>query len=113
MDAFKAQLGRDNATFINPLEFGEEYLINGTAMVAVLDTDLIHERNLRSYAEFTEGINQGEISLFVERNNFVRLPEKGELITINDRRYQVSEVLNNLGVLELTLTANISGGSPL
>ncbi|HDL8115202.1 TPA: sugar transporter [Yersinia enterocolitica] len=113
MDEFKAQLRRDNAMFINPLEFGEEYLINGIAMIAVLDTDLIHERNKRSYAEFAEGVHQGEISLFVERKNFVRLPEKEELITINNRRYKVSEVLNNMGVLELTLIANINGGSLL
>lgn len=114
MDDFKSQLASDNsAVFINALEFAEKYTINGVDMYAVLDTDIIHERNKRSYAEFAEGVNQGECLLYVERKNFSRVPVKDEIISINKRKYMVNSVSDNYGVLELTLTLNQSRGSPL
>ncbi|EJX5188725.1 sugar transporter, partial [Salmonella enterica] len=81
MDSFKDVMARDiSAAFLNVKEFADTYNIDGKNVLAVLDTDLVHERNKRSYAEFTEGVNQGQITLFVSRDDFTHLPVKDQLM---------------------------------
>ncbi|EED9388547.1 sugar transporter [Salmonella enterica subsp. enterica] len=114
MNSFKEVMARDiSAAFLNVKEFADTYKIDGKDMLAVLDTDLIHERNKRSYAEFAEGVNQGEVTLFVARENFDSVPAKDQLMIINGRRYVVSEAADNAGVLEITLTVNTNRGMPI
>lgn len=61
MNSFKEVIAQDiSAIFLNEKEFADTYNIDGKDILAVIDTDLIHERNKRSYAEFAEGINQGK-----------------------------------------------------
>lgn len=124
MNSFKEVMAQDiSAVFLNGNEFADTFNIDGKDMLAVLDTDLIHERNKRSYAEFAEGVNQGQITLFVERIGFERVPVKDQQLSIcsysNDgrlnpvRRYTVDEVNDDCGVLELTLTVNTNRGATL
>lgn len=114
MNSFKDVMAQDiYAVFLNEKEFADTYKIDGKDMLAVLDTDLIHERNKRSYAEFAEGVNQGAITLFVERKNFANVPVKDQLMVINGRRYLVDEAADNAGVLEITLTVNTNRGIPI
>lgn len=114
MSAFDEIMAADiSAVFINPDEFAKVYNIDGKDTLAVLDTDLIHERNKRSYAEFAEGVNQGQITLFVSRESFDSLPVKDQLMTINGKRYLVDEAADNAGVLEITLNVNTNRGMPI
>ncbi|MBG6243287.1 MAG: sugar transporter [Candidatus Symbiopectobacterium sp. Dall1.0] len=114
MRSFKEVMGQDiSATFFNENEFADIYNIDGKDILAVLDTDLIHERNKRSYAEFAEGINQGQITLFVSRDNFTHIPVKDQSMNINGRNYFVDEATDNAGVLEITLTINTNRGMPI
>ncbi|EBF7359643.1 sugar transporter [Salmonella enterica] len=114
MDSFKDVMARDiSAAFLNVKEFADTYNIDGKNVLAVLDTDLVHERNKRSYAEFTEGVNQGQITLFVSRDDFTHLPVKDQLMVINGRSYVVNESADNSGVLEITLTINTNRGMPI
>ncbi|ENE8082542.1 sugar transporter, partial [Salmonella enterica] len=77
MNSFKEIMAQDiSAVFMNEREFADTYNIDGKNVLAVLDTDLVHERNKRSYAEFTEGVNQGQITLFASRDDFTHLPVK-------------------------------------
>ncbi|MEG0869814.1 MAG: sugar transporter [Hafnia sp.] len=114
MNSFKEIMAQDiSAVFLNEKEFADTYNINGKDMLAVLDADLIHERNKRSYAEFAEGVNQGQITLFVSRNNFTHVPVKDQLMVINGRSYAVNDAADNAGVLEITLTINTNRGMPI
>ncbi|ECT8714022.1 sugar transporter [Salmonella enterica] len=86
MNSFKEIMAQDiSAVFMNEKEFADIYNIDGKDILAVLDTDLVHERNKRSYAEFAEGVNQGQITLFASRNDFAHVPVKDQLMVINGR----------------------------
>lgn len=114
MNSFKEVIAQDiSAIFLNEKEFADTYNIDGKDILAVIDTDLIHERNKRSYAEFAEGINQGQIILFVSRKDFPVLPVKDQSMKINGNNYIVDEVSDNVGVLEITLTVNTNRGMPI
>ena len=57
MNSFKEVIAQDiSAIFLNEKEFADTYNIDGKDILAVIDTDLIHERNKRSYAEFANNI---------------------------------------------------------
>ncbi|WP_240198318.1 hypothetical protein [Salmonella enterica] len=61
MNSFKEIMAQDiSAVFMNEKEFADIYNIDGKDILAVLDQNLVHERNKRSYAEFAEGVNQGK-----------------------------------------------------
>ena len=114
MNSFKEVIAQDiSAIFLNEKEFADTYNIDGKDILAVIDTDLIHERNKRSYAEFAEGINQWHIILFVSRKDFPVLPVKDHSMIINCKNYIVDEVSDNVGVLEITLTVNTNRGMPI
>ncbi|HII3565323.1 TPA: sugar transporter [Citrobacter freundii] len=114
MNSFKEIMAQDiAAVFMNEKEFADIYNIDGKDILAVLDTDLVHERNKRSYAEFAEGVNQGQITLFASRDDFAYVPVKDQLMVINGRSYVVNEAADNSGVLEITLTINTNRGMPI
>lgn len=114
MNSFKEVIAQDiSAVFLNGNEFADTYKIDGRDMLAVLDTDLIKERNQRSYAEYAEGVNQAQVTLFVERKYFDTTPIKDQLMVIDGRRYIVGEAADNAGVLEITLTVNTNRGMPI
>lgn len=114
MNSFKELMAQDiSAVFLSQKEFADIFNIDGKDMLAVLDTDLVHERNKHLYAQFAEGINQGQVVLFVSRNNFVDVPVKDQLMKINKRSYIVDEVSDNAGMLEITLTVNTNRGMPI
>ncbi|MBW9789980.1 sugar transporter, partial [Escherichia coli] len=51
MNSFKEVIAQDiSAIFLNEKEFADTYNIDGKDILPVIDTDLIHERNKRSYA---------------------------------------------------------------
>lgn len=114
MNSFKEIMAQDiSAVFMNEKEFADIYNIDGKDILAVLDTDLVHERNKRSYTEFAEGVNQGQITLFASRNDFTHVSVKDQLMVINGRSYVVNEAADNSGVLEITLTINTNRGMPI
>lgn len=114
MNSFKEIMAQDiSAVFMNEREFADTYNIDGKDVLAVLDTDLVHEHNKRSYAEFAEGVNQGQITLFVSRDDFTHLPVKDQLMVINGRSYVVNDAADKAEVLEITLTINTNKGMPI
>ena len=66
MSRFKDAVAADiKAVFINGLEFADEHDINGETVMAVVDGDIIQERNSSSYSEYPEGVFQQQIMVFV------------------------------------------------
>lgn len=102
-DAVKADIKR---VFINPLEFADEHEINGDAVLAVVDRDVIKERQQPTATDYAEGVFMEEILVYVEADDLPRKPVKGELMTLDGERYLVKEVAENMGVLEITIIAN-------
>lgn len=107
MSAFKDAVAADiKAVFINPLEFADKHNINGQAVDAVIDRDVIRERQLPTAAEYSEGVFREEMLVYVDAADLRRKPVRGEIFRLDGDLYLVSEVAENMGVLEITIQAN-------
>ena len=109
MSRFKDAVAADiKAVFINGLEFADEHDINGETVMAVVDGDIIQERNSSSYSEYPEGVFQQQIMVFVSADDLPERPVKGELFFLDNERYIVDRCNENMGILEITIEANDS-----
>lgn len=107
MSAFKDAVAADiKRTFINALEFADLHDINGTEVLAVVDRDVLEERNARSYAEYAEGVYSAQIKVYVDAADMPNRPVRGALFRLDGERYLVDECGENMGVLEITIEAN-------
>lgn len=103
--AFKAQVRNDiKATFLNSLEFSDWHDIDGTRVLCMLDADIVQERNARTQADYAEGVFEDEIVLYVALLDLPRRPVIGEIMYVDERRYFVRYVAENMGIIEVTLT---------
>lgn len=102
-DAVQADIKR---VFLNRLEFADIHRINGKEILASVDRDVVKERpNIRG-GDPVEGVFLEEILVYVAAADMDRVPVKGELFSLDDERFLVAEVGENMGILEITITAN-------
>lgn len=107
MSAFKDAVNADiKRVFINLLEFADQHNINGQMVDAVIDRDVIKERQPPTASEYSEGIFLEEILVYVAADDLQRKPVKGEIFRLDNEMYLVKEVAENMGVLEITITSN-------
>lgn len=107
MRAFKDAIAADiKGVFINPLEFAEQHNINGQIVTAMVDSDILKERSRPTASEYAEGVFIDEKLVYVAADDLQRKPVEGEMFRLDNRRYIVKEVVDNMGVLEITITAN-------
>lgn len=95
----RAQLALDRATFLNPEEFGEEIVIDGVAVTAVRDDDLIIERTQGPRAEGAFAKRR----VFHLASGLITTPVEGQRVDVGDARWYVEQVSEAEGMLELTL----------
>lgn len=109
MSRFKDAVAADiKATFINSLEFADFHDINGEELLCVIDSDIIQERNARTYSEYADGVFKTQIMVFVAADDLPGRPVKGEIFRLDGELYMVDECAENMGVLEITIEANDS-----
>ena len=108
MSRFKDFVAKDIvSTFINADEFAEAHNINGVdGIICVIDSDIIQERNSQSYSEYSEGVFQTQVMVFVAASELPERPVKGEIFRLDGDLYQVFECAENDGMLEITIQAN-------
>lgn len=107
MSAFKDAVANDiKSVFINVLEFADRHNINGEMVDAVIDTDVLKERQPPTASEYAEGIFKDEKLVYVKHDELRRKPVKGEILRLDGDIYLVEEVAENMGVLEITISAN-------
>lgn len=108
MSAFKDMVAADvKAVFINQLEFADMHNINGVMVNAVVDRDVIKDRQARAgVSEYSEGVFADEMLVYVAADDLTRKPVRGEIFRLDGGLYLVQEVAENMGVLEITITAN-------
>lgn len=108
MSAFKDAVAADiKATFINELEFADEHTVNGEPVICVVDSNITDERQVSS-SEFAPGVYMDQVVLYVKQSDLPQKPVRGELLKLDNERYFVKKVADNVGVLEITLEANES-----
>lgn len=112
MSAFKDQVAKDvKQVFINPLEFADMHNIRltgwtGADILCVIDRDETTERTSQSYVEYAEGVFKQLYHLYVATTDLLRKPVERELLWIDNERYLVVSVFEDMGVYEITLEAN-------
>lgn len=109
MSAFKDAVSADiKAVFINDLEFADTYNINGDQVRAVVDRDILQERPRISSSADAQAVFEEEIRIYIEASDMKRKPVEGEILRLDGTIFLVSEVHDNMGVLEITIKANES-----
>ncbi len=103
---FKELLRQDVKTvFLNPIEFGEEHIVNGKPMQIIIDDNELVEREKRMKSN---GIYKKQTLVFVSALDFGPLPGVGKPVKIDGTIFIVTDSLNEGGVYSLHLEANKS-----
>ncbi len=103
---FKELLRQDVKTvFLNPIEFGEEHIVNGKPMQIIIDDNELTEREKRMKSN---GIYKKQTLVFVSALDFGPLPGVGKPVKIDGTIFIVTDSLNEGGVYSLHLEANKS-----
>jgi hypothetical protein len=105
MSDFKDWVAADIANvFLNLDEFAEEHSINGANVPVILDRDRLNERRDKA------GLTGEELYFFVAAHDLPVRPKTGETMRFDRRIYEITECLENDGVLEIALLRQNAGG---
>ena len=95
-----------STVFLNPEEFGEEHVVDGMAMNIVMDNVEIIERSKKqSEAGRIDGVFKRELLFYVSRSDFGPMPAQGRILTLDGRKYIVSDAVEEGGVYSITIGA--------
>lgn len=105
---FKELLQQDvKNAFLNPAEFGETHMVNGTEMTIIIDSNEQIEREKRGTQQ-TDGVYMNQKLIYVDAVDFGPLPAQGSLFTLDRRKYRVADAISEGGVYSITVEANRS-----
>ena len=96
------------SSFLDPEVFGEEHMVDGKAVVIVLDDmeNIEREKLMRSHMD---GIYARQILFYVNADDLGgTLPARGRIMTLDGKKYTVVEATDESGVYAVTLEANRS-----
>lgn len=100
----REQIQIDNRqTFLNPNEFADTYIINGKPMLGVLE-----KSSDSRHPHYAEGVSLISHVLHVSLSEFGEEPEQGERLVINGKTYYVANVIAEMGMLDISLEANVT-----
>ncbi len=106
--SFKELLRQDIKTvFFNPLEFGEEHIVNGKKMLIMIDDNELTEREKRMKSHM-DGLYKKQTLIFVSAIEFGPLPGVGKPCVIDGITFIITDSLNENGVYSLHLEVNKS-----
>ena len=95
-----------STVFLAPEEFGEEHVVDGRAMNIVMDNVEIIERSKKqSEAGRIDGVFKRELLFYVSRSDFGPMPAQGRILTLDGRKYIVSDAVEEGGVYSITVGA--------
>ena len=105
---FKEILRQDvKSTFFNPLEFGEEHIVNGKKMLIIIDDNELTEREKRIRLHI-DGMYRKQTLIYVSALDYGPLPGVGKSVKIDGTTFIVTDSLNESGVYSIHLEANRS-----
>ena len=93
--------------FLNIEEFSDTHMINGKAMPCQVDTFEQIEREKR-YKDHIDGMYAQELLIYVAASDYGIIPKRGSLLILDNKRYQVSDAVEEDGVYSITIGANRS-----
>lgn len=99
----KDQIEADrDAVFLNTDEFAELAVVDGREVKIILDEDSLNEKT----DEYAKGLSQGDILIFVKKEDLNREPNINDQITVKGRKWFVRHRLLNFGLYEIRLGRN-------
>lgn len=105
MTAFKEQLLKDLGVFINFEEFGSEHIINGKAVICVVDEDIFEERGTTKMESKFDGVFVKTKSIFVRMED-IEKPSIQERLTLDGNYYIVTDVMETEHLYEIQISRN-------
>lgn len=105
MKAFREQAADDLGVFLNMDEFAEEHDLNGTVTIAIVQSPTSKERfsgTARSYDVY-DGVTGTDVVVYCRANALPEIPVEGQRFTLDGEIYLVSQCVDEMGVLSITL----------
>lgn len=104
---FKEILERDIDTFINPKEFGEQAVINGTNVNVLIDSTNSKDprKNYKNNNFYESNYDESVTTVTIKRSDYALLGnlERGIYITLNDESFKIKKITPTLGMIKLEL----------
>lgn len=88
-----------DAVFFNLDDFADTYNVDGREIPVAQDDDRILEKTDISAL----GTSLGEGLIFIKVADMTRPPTGGDQISINDKKWYVRNIVNNMGVYEIRI----------
>ncbi|RKJ17794.1 hypothetical protein D7X48_20825 [bacterium D16-50] len=111
---FKEQVAHDNRTvFMNLDEFSDLHMVNGKEMTVQFDSNEMIDREKRYQYKrslYADGVYMKEILIYVNAEEFGKLPAIGRILTLDGKTYTISDAVDEDGIYSLCLEANKTGG---
>lgn len=105
MWAFKDQVRKDYATFLNATEFAQTAEINGKNMMCLIDQDYINSMSNLQVDYFDGGYKQ-RLTVYVRYADLGYLPETGSAFDVDRTRYEVVSASVAQGIVSINLGVN-------
>lgn len=102
---FKDLIKQDKKIFLNLQEFGESHTVDGIEMTVLIDgmEEVEREKIERIHQD---GITKESILIYVDSKEFGELPLIDDIITLDEKRYLVKNVINEDGIFSISLEVN-------
>lgn len=107
MKTFKDFVKKDTRTvFLNPEEFGEPHILNGSRVNVIIDNNEMVEREKRYAAgAYKNGVTSKQILFYVAAEVFGPLPQVGRTLTLDRQTYVVTDAINEDGIYSISMEA--------
>ena len=103
--SFKEMVARDRRlVFLNPAEFGEEHIVEGKAIIAVLDDNALKER--QGGQEL--GVAEASLMLYAAVEDLPARRPAGEGLNIDGREYIVNDWSEDMGIATVALGQTVT-----
>lgn len=103
--SFKEMVARDRQlVFLNPAEFGEEHIVEGKAIIAVLDDNALKER--QGGQEL--GVAEASLMLYAAVEDLPARRPAGEGLNIDGREYIVNDWSEDMGIATVALGQTVT-----
>lgn len=103
---FKDVIAADiKTTFMNLDEFSDTHEVNGVQMPCQVDNNEQIYREKR-YAAHMDGIFVNQKLIYVAAADFGALPKVGAMLTLDGKRYRVTDAIDECGVYSISLDGN-------
>lgn len=107
MSTFKEMVASDIPTFLNADEFAETHELNGKKYTCIVQSpkeDAMFETQ-EIYSGF-EGTHGQVIIIHIAKDDYGEVPAEGESFTVNGDYCLVDNVIDDMGILTMTLHKN-------